>query len=87
MVKRTVDGGVAWRTVMSRETVSPLSVTVIRSAGQDDAWVELIGDSGMSQTSYSLFHTTDGGDNWITVLANSTADGGPAPAFRDVYHR
>ncbi|WJH35988.1 hypothetical protein N6H14_08860 [Paenibacillus sp. CC-CFT747] len=54
---------------------------MIRSAGEDDAWVELIGQSGMTQTSYSLFHTTDGGKTWKTVLANSTAGGGPAPGF------
>jgi photosystem II stability/assembly factor-like uncharacterized protein len=35
----------------------------------------------MSQTSYSLFHTADGGKSWQTVIANSTAGGGPAPGF------
>ncbi|CAG7644370.1 WD40/YVTN/BNR-like repeat-containing protein [Paenibacillus allorhizosphaerae] len=80
-VQRTVDGGTTWKTVMSRESADSLTGAVIRSAGQDDAWVEWIGGSGMSQTSYSLFHTSDGGANWTTVIANSTAGAGPAPGF------
>ncbi|MEF3304141.1 WD40/YVTN/BNR-like repeat-containing protein [Paenibacillus sp. GYB003] len=80
-VKRTTDGGESWQTVMSKKTVAMLTGTVIRSAGADDAWVLLVGESGMTQTSYSLFHTQDGGKTWQTVLANSTAGGGPAPGF------
>lgn len=80
-VQRTVDGGKTWKTVMSRKVVSRLNGALIRSAGADDAWVELIGESGMTQTSYALFHTNDGGDNWQTVIANSTAGAGPAPGF------
>ncbi|GIP32205.1 hypothetical protein [Paenibacillus sp. J2TS4] len=82
-IQRTTDGGVNWQNVMSGKTAGPLNGSIIRSAGAGDAWVELIGDSGMTQTSYSLFHTTDGGENWLTVLANSTAGGGPAPGFPD----
>jgi len=81
VVQRTEDGGLSWKTVMTRKTVASLNGAVIRSAGTNDAWVELIGESGMTQTSYSLFHTTDGGQHWQTVLANSTAGGGPAPGF------
>ncbi|PYI52639.1 WD40/YVTN/BNR-like repeat-containing protein [Paenibacillus flagellatus] len=80
-VKRTTDGGQSWQTVMTRRTVAPATGAVIRSAGVNDAWVEWIGDSGMTQTSYSLFHTADGGKTWTTVIANSTAGGGPAPGF------
>lgn len=80
-VLRTQDGGQNWKTVMSRKSPATLTSNVIRSAGVDDAWIELIGESGMSQTSYSLFHTKDGGKTWQTVLANSTAGGGPAPGF------
>ncbi|TXK76364.1 hypothetical protein FU659_25795 [Paenibacillus sp. N3.4] len=80
-VERTQDGGKTWHTVLSRKSAAPLNGVVIRSAGANDAWIELIGDSGMTQTSYSLFHTKDGGKNWQTVLANSTAGGGPAPGF------
>jgi photosystem II stability/assembly factor-like uncharacterized protein len=81
MIEQTTDGGKTWHTVKSLKIVEPLAGVVIRSAGMDDAWVEWIGGSGMSQTSYSLFHTTDGGKNWQTVLANSTAGGGAAPGF------
>jgi hypothetical protein len=80
-VMRTVDGGQSWSAVMKRETVALLSGAVIRSAGKDDAWIQCIGGYGMNQTSYSLFHTTDGGRHWQTVIAKSTAGGGPAPGF------
>jgi photosystem II stability/assembly factor-like uncharacterized protein len=81
VVNATTDGGRTWNKAMSKQSVAPLNGAVIRSAGKDDAWIELIGESGMSQTSYSLFHTTDGGKQWQAVLANSTAGGGPAPGF------
>ena len=80
-VERTTDGGKTWTVVMSRKIVAPLTNAIIRSAVQNDAWIECIGDSGMTQTSYSLFHTIDGGAHWQTVIANSTAGGGPAPGF------
>jgi uncharacterized protein YceK len=80
-VKRTNDGGNSWETVMSKSLFSPLTGATIRSAGTNDAWIELIGGSGMNQTSYSVFHTIDGGQSWTTVIVNSTAGGGPAPGF------
>lgn len=83
-VDRTVDGGKTWKPVMTRKLESELNA-IIRSAGMNDAWIELIGDSGMTQTSYSVFHTTDGGSHWQTVIANSTAGGGPAPGFPSSY--
>lgn len=80
-VERTIDGGKSWKPVMSKKTSGPLTGAVIRSVKPDDAWIEWIGGTGMNQTSYSLFHTADGGKNWRTVIANSTAGGGPAPGF------
>jgi len=80
-IMRTTDGGQTWRSAMSRGSTVSVTGTVIRSAGKNDAWVELIGDSGMSQTSYSLFHTEDGGKSWIPVLANNQAGSGPAPGY------
>ncbi|MBD2845064.1 hypothetical protein IDH44_07665 [Paenibacillus sp. IB182496] len=81
-IMRTTDGGQSWRSVKQGQFESPqLGGAIIRSAGEQDAWVELIGGSGMSQTSYSLFHTTDGGATWIPVLANSGAGSGPAPGY------
>ncbi|WP_162463270.1 YCF48-related protein [Paenibacillus psychroresistens] len=83
-VQRTVDGGSTWKTVLSKKSETDLNA-IIRSAGVNDAWVELIGDSGMTQTSYSVIHTIDGGSHWQTVIANSTAGGGPAPGFPSDY--
>jgi photosystem II stability/assembly factor-like uncharacterized protein len=80
-ISRTTDGGKTWRTTMSRATEAPATGVVIRSAGKNDAWVELVGGSGMSQTSYSLFHTVDGGKSWIPVLAHSGAGSGSAPGY------
>jgi len=80
-VQRTTDGGQSWQPALIRVTEAPVTDAVIRSAGKKDAWVVLVGDSGMSQTSYSLFHTSDGGDSWIPVLANNQAGSGPAPGF------
>jgi photosystem II stability/assembly factor-like uncharacterized protein len=78
--ERTTDGGKTWRTVYTRKMVS-LTGAVVRSAGPEDAWIECIGDSGMNQTAYSLFHTSDGGGHWRVVLNHGTAGGGPAPGF------
>ncbi|MGZ4161007.1 MAG: hypothetical protein ACXVNF_09475, partial [Neobacillus sp.] len=86
-VKRTIDGGKSWETVLTKSLSSPLADAVIRSAGTNDAWIELIGGTGMTQTSYSIFHTTDGGTSWKTVIANSTAGGGPAPGFSQDYNK
>ncbi|MFC5531522.1 WD40/YVTN/BNR-like repeat-containing protein [Cohnella yongneupensis] len=80
--RRTTDGAKSWKVVYTRATEAPVTGTVIRSAGKNDAWIELIGDSGMSQTSYSLFHTESGGKSWTPVLANNQAGSGPAPGFK-----
>lgn len=42
------------------------------------AWAMVIGGSGMSQTSYSVFRTQDG-SHWFAVLGVGTAGAGPAP--------
>jgi len=77
----TSDGGRNWRVVMTRTSeVDPVG-SVIRSTGANDAWIELIGDSGMTQTSYSLFHTTDGGKSWLPAIVKNGAGSGPAPGF------
>ncbi|WP_159884618.1 WD40/YVTN/BNR-like repeat-containing protein [Paenibacillus puerhi] len=80
-VQRTNDEGRSWQTIGKMAGVVPATDAQIRSAGKDDVWIELIGGTGMTQTSYSLFHSSDGGKQWQTVIANSTAGGGPAPGL------
>ncbi|MBU9707323.1 hypothetical protein KSP24_10345 [Paenibacillus sp. AK121] len=80
-ILHTVNGGQNWTPVMSRTTEGPLNGVTIRSVERGNAWIELVGDTGMNQTSYSLWHTADSGQSWRTVLANSTAGGGPAPGI------
>ncbi|WP_276356171.1 WD40/YVTN/BNR-like repeat-containing protein [Cohnella caldifontis] len=80
-ILRTTDGGQSWKTVFTRDSIVLPTDAIIRSAGKNDAWVELVGNAGMSQRSYSLFHTTDGGKTWQPVVANSGAGSGPAPGF------
>ncbi len=77
----SADGGQSWKTVMSRKWDGELTDAIIRSTGKNDAWIELIGESGMTQTSYSVFHTFNGGGTWTSVLAKSNAGSGPAPGF------
>ncbi|RLQ93337.1 WD40/YVTN/BNR-like repeat-containing protein [Falsibacillus albus] len=78
-VMNTTDGGNSWNPVFSKKFMYGLNGAIIRSAGAQDAWVELIGGTGMTQTSYSFFHTKNGGATWLPVVAKSTAGGGPAP--------
>ncbi len=80
-IQKTTDGGQTWNPVMTKQHVKVLKNAIIRSAGTSDAWIELIGGSGMSQRSYSVLHTTNGGKSWQNVLAHSTSGGGPAPGF------
>ncbi|MBB6678965.1 WD40/YVTN/BNR-like repeat-containing protein [Cohnella lubricantis] len=77
----TADQGKTWKTVMKRASDIVPAASVIRSTGKNDAWIEVIGDSGMSQTSYVLFHTTDGGKTWLPAIVKNTAGAGPAPGF------
>ncbi|MFC5647865.1 WD40/YVTN/BNR-like repeat-containing protein [Paenibacillus solisilvae] len=77
-VKRTVDGGRTWSNklyVHSEQT----SGGMIYGTDSSDIWVVLLGGSGMSQTSYSLYHTADAGEHWKQLISNPTAGGGPAP--------
>ncbi|WP_226003348.1 hypothetical protein [Paenibacillus sp. BJ-4] len=80
-IVHTVNGGQKWTPVMSRTTEEPLNGAIIRSVERGNAWIELIGGTGMNQTSYSLWHTADSGQSWRAVVANATAGGGPAPGI------
>ncbi|QSO54537.1 hypothetical protein JZ785_12725 [Alicyclobacillus curvatus] len=50
----------------------------LQVSGTNSAWLMVYGQAGMSQQSYSVFHTTDG-TTWHPVMAVSTAGAGPAP--------
>jgi photosystem II stability/assembly factor-like uncharacterized protein len=80
-VYRTVDGGRTWTRSFTGPVPTPPGTPlsgVLTSAGPTGAYLLLIGGSGMSQTSYSVYHTTDGAQ-WDPVVAVSTAGAGPAP--------
>jgi photosystem II stability/assembly factor-like uncharacterized protein len=74
----TTDGGKTWR----RWGKSLPNWTVTRAnivpTGLDQVWAQLVGDSGMSQNPYTIFHTVNG-KSWMPVLGISTAGAGPAP--------
>lgn len=80
-INKTDDGGISWNPVFNRPLNSPITGAVIRAAQPNDVWAMAVGSSGMTQTSYSLFHSADNGKNWTPVLVHSTAGGGPAPGF------
>ncbi|MFK4342803.1 photosystem II stability/assembly factor-like uncharacterized protein [Paenibacillus sp. RC253] len=86
-ILHTMNGGQKWTTVLSRTTEAPLNGVIIRSVERGNAWIELVGDTGMNQTSYSLWHTADSGQSWRAVLANATAGGGPAPGISQQDHQ
>lgn len=81
-VYRTDDGGTTW-TLSFALTPSDangggLVAGHITATSAKSAWALFIGGSGMSQTSYSVYHTSDGID-WRPVVNGATAGGGPGP--------
>jgi photosystem II stability/assembly factor-like uncharacterized protein len=83
-VNKTKDGGTTWKSVYQRKIESEPMDAIIRSSGPLDAWVIVIGGVGMSQQSYSLFQTADGGNHFTPVLAHSSAGAGIAPGFDSI---
>lgn len=80
-VYRTVDGGRKWSRSFAAPgpTFPPAPLSgVLATAGRHGAYLLLIGASGMTQTSYSVYHTANGA-HWTPVVAVSTAGAGPAP--------
>lgn len=51
---------------------------VLVAFSHQDAWALIDGGAGMPQQSYTLFHTTDAGENWEAVTARAT-ENGPGP--------
>ncbi|MDT3429007.1 photosystem II stability/assembly factor-like uncharacterized protein [Paenibacillus forsythiae] len=76
-VMKTVDGGTNWALKLKSAFSYPVGAEIYEGGSQ--VWALLYGESGMSQTSYSLYASADGGGKWRRVIAQSTAGGGPAP--------
>lgn len=76
-IDRSGDGGAHWSTVFHPGGPYP-GRPLVQAVSNQAAWALMIGGSGMSQTSYSVFRTTDG-VTWKPVQGVSTAGAGPAP--------
>lgn len=76
-VMKTTDGGKNW--VLSLKAAFDAPVYGQISVKGDQVYVVLYGESGMNQTSYSLYASSNKGRNWNRVIAQQTAGGGPAP--------
>lgn len=76
-VMKTTNGGISWSKVLSVPGVSSNGGELYTSGNQ--VWALLYGESGMSQVSYSLYASRNGGSSWNRVIAQDTAGGGPAP--------
>lgn len=76
---RTTDAGRHWIKTQDEPAADWMTTgATIYPVGTNDAYAQVLGGVGMSQSSSTLFHTQDGA-TWTPVLATSTAGGGPAP--------
>ncbi len=73
---RTEDGGRTWLGPVN--VGGPDAGAQLSCSPPQGAWLLVDGDVGMSQESYSVFHTVDGA-TWTAVAALPTAGAGPAP--------
>lgn len=73
---QTVNSGQTWNRVL--HLGANLGEARVYAVSSQICWALITGGSGMSQTSYSVFRTTNG-TNWTAVLGVSTAGAGPAP--------
>jgi len=73
----TRDGGQNWERKLRVKSETVIGGEIYSDNSQ--VWTLLYGGSGMSQTSYSLFHSKDEGVHWEQIISNATAGGGPAP--------
>ncbi|WP_068612827.1 beta propeller repeat protein [Paenibacillus tuaregi] len=74
---KTVNGGTSWATVLTIPSGTAFGGELYAEGSQ--VWALAYGESGMSQVSYSLYASHDGGVHWKRIIAQSTAGGGPAP--------
>ncbi|MBP2114426.1 hypothetical protein [Paenibacillus silagei] len=76
-VMKTTNGGAAWKQVLSASTPEANYGQIYAKGSQ--VYALLYGGVGMSQTSYSLYGSSNSGGSWTRVIAQETAGGGPAP--------
>lgn len=76
-VMKTKNGGAVWSTVLKVTSLSSSGGALYSNGKQ--VWALLNGEVGMSQISYSLYASRNGGSAWNRVIAQDTAGGGPAP--------
>lgn len=76
-VMKTTNGGKTWSLSLKAAFADPEFGQIY--AKGDQVWAVLYGGSGMSQTSYSLYGSSNNGSSWRRVIAEDTAGGGPAP--------
>ncbi|MGF7050142.1 photosystem II stability/assembly factor-like uncharacterized protein [Paenibacillus sp. DS2015] len=76
-VMKTIDGGKNWSNKLNVAAESNTGGEIYSNGKQ--VWALLYGEYGMSQVSYSLYSSIDGGGHWNHVISQSTAGGGPAP--------
>ena len=75
----TVNGGSSWTPQLQlSNTGNPMGAAKLAAVSPENVWALVYGGVGMSQGSYSLFHTTNAGATWNPVMSVSTADG-PGP--------
>lgn len=76
-IMKTADGGASWKLALKSAFAYPEYGQIY--ARGDQVYALLYGGSGMSQTSYSLYASSNQGKSWSRVIAEDTAGGGPAP--------
>ncbi|MNI60275.1 hypothetical protein D3C73_1154750 [compost metagenome] len=74
---KTTDGGASWKLALKSAFTDPEFGQIY--AKGDQVYALLYGGTGMSQTSYSLYASSNQGKSWTRVIAQETAGGGPAP--------
>lgn len=73
----TTNSGMTWTTAIA-DLPSGFDFAQIRVVNSSNVWFLVAGMGGMSQQSYTVFHSTNG-NSFTPVLALSTAGAGPAP--------
>lgn len=76
-IMRTTNGGSSWTLVLKSAFAYPESGRVYAKGNQ--VYALLYGGTGMNQTSYSLYASSNQGKRWSRVIAEDSAGGGPAP--------